>query len=166
MIKEIPVRPLTDLERYVLNNYSLNAAGEIVSPTGRVVYGRSCSSRYLQLQLYFEGRPRNFMVHRAVFLLTHGYLPVMIDHIDRDPTNNNINNLRPTNPSLNATNCRKKKGRCSSNYKGVIKRPNGRFQVIFRDKVLGTFADEIVAAKKYNEHASVVYGQHAILNEV
>lgn len=43
-------------------------------------------------------------LHQFVFQLEYGYLPELIDHIDRNPLNNRIENLRPANKSLNARN--------------------------------------------------------------
>jgi len=42
--------------------------------------------------------------HRIVFLLHHGYLPEVVDHIDGNPSNNKIENLRAANKSTNAMN--------------------------------------------------------------
>jgi hypothetical protein len=42
--------------------------------------------------------------HRLVFLWYYGYLPQQIDHINRDKTDNRIENLRPANNSTNQMN--------------------------------------------------------------
>lgn len=42
--------------------------------------------------------------HRVVFMLHHGYLPKILDHIDGDPTNNSIENLRPCTQQQNTYN--------------------------------------------------------------
>jgi hypothetical protein len=42
--------------------------------------------------------------HRIVFLLNHGYLPEIVDHIDGNPSNNKIENLRAADKSTNAMN--------------------------------------------------------------
>lgn len=56
--------------------------------------------------------------HRLIFLMHHGYLPKMIDHIDGDKLNNRIENLRPANPFENACNS-KLRSKNKSGYSGV-----------------------------------------------
>lgn len=43
-----------------------------------------------------------YRAHRLVFLYHHGYLPEQIDHVDKNPGNNMIENLRP---ATNGQNC-------------------------------------------------------------
>ena len=43
-------------------------------------------------------------VHRVIFWVARGELPEMIDHIDRNPSNNSISNLRACNATENARN--------------------------------------------------------------
>ena len=45
-----------------------------------------------------------YYVHRLIYLLHHGYLPKTIDHIDRNPGNNRIENLRKATASENLHN--------------------------------------------------------------
>lgn len=48
--------------------------------------------------------------HQAVFTLTHGYIPAVIDHIDGDKLNNVASNLREVTLSENSQNKWKAKG--------------------------------------------------------
>ena len=59
-----------------------------------------------------------YRLHRIIFMMHHGYLPKYIDHIDGNPANNRIENLRPATSSQNNLN-RGKHKRNTSGYKGV-----------------------------------------------
>ena len=70
-------------------------------------------------------------LHQLVFLVNHGYLPTIVDHIDNDITNNSIDNLRGVTYSQNAMN-RKIGKNNTSGFKGITKNGNGwRSQIIF-----------------------------------
>jgi hypothetical protein len=43
-------------------------------------------------------------LHRIIFLHQNGWMPSTIDHIDRNPSNNKIENLRPVSISQNSWN--------------------------------------------------------------
>lgn len=45
-----------------------------------------------------------YKAHRLVFLYHHGYLPEQIDHADKNPSNNRIENLRAANNGQNCMN--------------------------------------------------------------
>jgi hypothetical protein len=46
-----------------------------------------------------------YLVHRLVFFMHHGLEPEVVDHVDRNPTNNSIENLRAATKAENAYNC-------------------------------------------------------------
>jgi hypothetical protein len=52
--------------------------------------------------VYVDGR--NWRIHRLVFLMQHGYLPKIIDHINGKRTDNRIENLRAADDNQNAHN--------------------------------------------------------------
>lgn len=56
---------------------------------------------YIMVNLRSEGM---FLLHRLIYEWHHGYCPDLIDHRDKDHTNNRIDNLRPGNKHLNAHN--------------------------------------------------------------
>jgi len=68
----------------------------------------------------------------------------ILDHIDRDTTNNHISNLRRCNNSVNMLN-----RQFVDNAKGYRIRPNGKFEVFFRGKTQGTCDTEDEAHQKY-----------------
>ena len=69
---------------------------------------------YLQVGI----KRRYFKVHRLIFLMHHGYLPDVIDHIDGNKQNNRIENLREATRSQNGYNTKISKHN-QSGVKGV-----------------------------------------------
>jgi hypothetical protein len=57
---------------------------------------------------------KKWLLHRIIFAMHHGHMPEVIDHIDGDPANNRIENLREASNTLNQYNrkldCRNKLG--------------------------------------------------------
>ena len=109
-----------------------------------------------------------FEAHRIIFLWHFGYLPASVDHKDRDPSNNRIENLRPACLATQAQNQRSRQG-ASSAYKGVSwnKRKKIFFVYIQANKkkhYLGTYKSEVAAAKAYDAKAKELQGEYAVLN--
>lgn len=67
-------------------------------------------------------------VHRLVYMLHHGNCPEIIDHINGNPYDNRIENLRPATPTENSSN-RKLPRNSTTGVEGVRLRHNGRYQV-------------------------------------
>jgi hypothetical protein len=69
---------------------------------------------------YFRAniKGKNYLVHRLIFLMHHGYLPLAIDHINGNKSDNRIDNLRAASWSEN---CQNKKIRTDNSigYKGI-----------------------------------------------
>jgi len=59
-----------------------------------------------------------YRAHRLVFLLHHGYVPEILDHINNDRSDNRIENLRAVTPLQNAHN-RNMSFKNTSGVKGV-----------------------------------------------
>ena len=60
-----------------------------------------------------------YLEHRIIFKYFHSYCPDVIDHINRDSTDNKIENLRPSSPKENQQN-RKLSKINTSGFTGVI----------------------------------------------
>ena len=90
-----------------------------------MVQGTLGNRGYWQVRLLGE----RFVQHRIVWELHFGPIPegMVIDHIDRDKSNNRIENLRCTSQSSNMTN---QPQRNSSGHKGVYQnQSSGKYQV-------------------------------------
>ena len=116
-----------------------------------------------------------YKAHRLIFLYHHGYLPKEIDHIDRNPLNNNINNLREVTRQENCRNRTKLKYRnnklTTSIYKGVcwnkqIEKWIARIMISGQRINLGYFAVEKDAAKAYNNAAIKYDKKYFNLNNI
>jgi len=62
---------------------------------------------------------KNYLIHRLIYLYHNGFMPNFLDHIDNNPLNNCIENLRPATKSQNCRNQKTPKNN-KSGVKGVI----------------------------------------------
>ncbi len=93
---------------------------------------------------------------------------LFVDHIDHDGLNNCKSNLRLCTPAQNTHNIRSMAGG-TSKYKGVSRQStSGKWVVTTRLNGkryhIGSFIDEIEAAKAYDKKATELHGQFACLN--
>lgn len=65
--------------------------------------GNLCGNGYLRVSI----NKKNYLLHRVIFMMFYGWIPEEIDHIDGNPLNNNIENLRAASPLLNSYNKKK-----------------------------------------------------------
>ena len=107
----------------------------------------------------------HILIHRLILNAKKGEL---IDHIDRNPLNNQKSNIRLCNGSQNNMNTVKKQG-CASKYKGVIwnKKSNKWEAKVKKDRkwyYIGLFNNEDEAGLAYNKKAKELHGEFARLN--
>lgn len=131
------------------------------------------NSGYECVSLKQDGRRKTLGRHQVVFIVTHGYLPDEIDHIDGDKTNNSPSNLRACSSTQNKRNTvgrRTYRGQATlSQFKGVsCDVRDGRWTAVIRvngrNKSLGRFDTEVAAAKAYDDAAREHFGDFAYLN--
>lgn len=113
-----------------------------------------------------KGKP--YFAHRLIFIWHHGYLPVEVDHEDRNTLNNKIENLRAATRSENVRNRGSYKNALSK-YIGVTKGKNkakwmAAGSINGKRKHLGVFDTEEEAALAYNNFAVKYYKEFACLN--
>jgi hypothetical protein len=117
--------------------------------------------RYFSVKIKDEG----YSIHRIVYQLHHGYCPPMLDHIDGNPHNNRIENLRPCNRAQNTQNA-KKYSTNTTGVKGVsYSKANRKYKTAIyingKEKYLGYYETLEEASKVYREAAIEYYGEFA-----
>jgi hypothetical protein len=106
-----------------------------------------------------------YKLHRLIFLWHHGYFPGEVDHIDGNPRNNRIENLRAATSQGNKANRGRNKNN-SSGYKGVTwdkRREKWVAQIMVNRKHihLGQFDSAESAHRAYVAAAEKYFGEFA-----
>lgn len=106
-----------------------------------------------------------FPSHRLIFFMHYGYFPEVIDHIDGNPSNNRLDNLRAATIKQNARNVKTPKNN-TSGVKGVyfhkaINKWTASVKIEGRLKHLGVFEamEDAISARKLA--ACSAYGEFA-----
>lgn len=108
---------------------------------------------------------KHMYTHRIIFLMHHGYLPPRLDHINGNPLDNRIENLRECNQSQNMWNRAVNKNN-TSGFKGVYKVGNKWLAKIctnYKSKYIGTFntvEEAKEAVMKYRKEIHKEFARH------
>ena len=121
--------------------------------------GGKMSHGYVRIVVDYE----HLLLHRAAWLYTYGNLPKYIDHIDHNPSNNKLNNLREVTHQENMKNSGVRKNN-TSGITGVswCKITEGWRAIAYKNgkqKYLGSFKDKELAELVVTE-ARNKYGYH------
>lgn len=130
------------LVRHLQQRYTYDAArGVVRNRKGQVVKGAVNGRGYVVFDVLLKSGRASVKLHQVVWVLNHGTLPSMIDHINGNPRDNRIENLREVSPSENDMNrVFAWKPNASTGLPGVSK-SGDRFEIVvgskryvFRDK--------------------------------
>lgn len=126
--------------------------------------GTKDKSGYMRTQLDTV----KLLVHRIAWVLTYGEWPEkLIDHIDGDPSNNRLNNLRLATHRENQSNKKKLSAKNTSGYQGVSLSSDGsgKWLVFYGrgehtngQRYFGEFSTPEEASRKYQEVKNSVMG--------
>ena len=125
-----------------------------------------------QVSLRKDGNTHQYLVHR---LVAEAFIPnpddkPLVDHIDRNPLNNRVSNLRWCSSAENNRNATKQTN-TSSSFKGVswdkpCQKWRSHIKIDGTNKYIGLFSNEIHAALAYNHAARDLFGEFANLNTI
>jgi hypothetical protein len=106
-----------------------------------------------------------YLAHRLIFFYHYGFFPETVDHIDGNPLNNRIENLRVATYSENSRNQKKRKNN-TTGYKGVsfnkkYKKYTASICLDGKVKALGSFNTPEEAYEIYKEAALKYYKEFA-----
>lgn len=143
------------------NKYFSYDNGLLISRRTNDVAGYIRDDDYIVVNLH----GKNYLSHRIIWELFNGEIPsgYVIDHIDGNPGNNNINNLRLASISENLSNsvCR------GSLPKGVtFTKGKYQAQISYKGKnhYLGRFNTPDEAAEVYKMKSEELYGEFSVYN--
>ena len=129
--------------------------------------GKQVGWRNSSGHMRFDFERRKLYIHRIAFAMMGHELPVEVDHINGNPSDNRWCNLRPCTHADNLKNSRKR-SHSRQPYKGVRQHKSiggGRWQARIsadgREYSLGYFATPEEAAAAYAKAATALHGEFA-----
>lgn len=167
------MKPIKGYENY----YQIDESGNIFSTRMQryLKLTDSMSSKRrgvecVRIALTKNGIRKTHKIHR---LIAEHFIPnpenlLIVDHINGDVRDNRISNLRWVTSTQNNWNRRKSNNK-TSKYKGVTR--HGKHWSVGATNegkhiYIGSYKNEIEAAKAYNEYAKETHGEFAVLNVI
>jgi len=123
------------------------------NPTSNRVKKGDLAQVYGQRYLHLSINGKRYTKHKLIFFIHHGYAPKIIDHIDGNPLNNQIDNLREADKYQNTWNAKVRKS-SSIGLKGVTFHPQtkkyrARIRCKYKTYSLGLFETKEDAHQAY-----------------
>jgi hypothetical protein len=130
-----------------LTRFIENKKGQIQKYKGKILNTRCSNRGYYQVGLSKNNKTTLFSLHRLVMLSFVGPSDLVVDHIDRNPKNNKLDNLRYVTNQENSFN-RDSKG---YSYRKNINKWVSTLRVSGENIYLGVFDTELEAKNAYIE---------------
>jgi len=155
------------------DNYEISNLGNVRNKkTGLILKQRLCKG-YYSVGLSTNGKTKSFRVHRllALYFIPNPQNKPLVDHIDRNPLNNSIHNLRwvtPTENSMNKSILKRNKSTQTGVYFDKhINRWLVKFYIDGKQKHIGTFINFDNAVKARKKQEAIHYKElQAFQNEI
>ena len=160
-----------ELVKAIIEKLSYDADTGVITWTGNSrksgkIAGHVASNGYRFIVVSSKGKRKNVGAHRIAWFLHYGGWPLeYLDHIDGNPDNNSISNLRECTHAENMANI-KKHAEGRHGFKGIYQNKGSkRFYAQIRHKekklYLGAFDTEKEASDAYMKAAEELRGQYA-----
>ena len=152
------------------NNYIVSTLGRVINTaTGDSPCVWRHPLGYAMVRLREGEKDVLYEVHRLIaFTFIENVNDCLcVDHINNNPWDNRVVNLRWCTQQQNSQNRTKTKSKTSSNFKGVVRSGNKwKAQIGHQGQIiyLGYFKTEFEAGRVYNEKARELFGEYANLN--
>ena len=145
----------------------IHVSGHHADRVLRFQWSPACGGKYLRGRPF--GGKQSVYLHHYVWLLEYGELPTgLLDHINRNPFDNRIENLRLATASINNRNTtdRKRKHDLPRNVYPAPNSPDAPFQVRFRankrEVTVGNFSTLGQAARVADNVRKLLFASDAV----
>ena len=90
--------------KYAISNGFLYEpdTGNVIGKSGKII--KRQSHGYVDIAIIVDGKTKHLPAHQFAFYCFYGYIPKIIDHINRDRLDNRISNLREVTKKQNNQN--------------------------------------------------------------
>lgn len=122
-----------------------------------------CRDKHLYTRVGINGKL--YWLHRVIFLHQHGYMPSHVDHINMNPTDNRVENLRAASKSQNMQNTRlranNKSGLKNVSWNNRLRKWHVQMNIKGKHTHIGVFEDLELAKFVASEYRDKYHGEFA-----